>query len=316
MEQARRFLLARITVDWQSADMRGSMSAPSDSRPSSQRVGDGSLIPGSRAPIRPRSTTLVARGATLAVVVGALALLVHRVTAGDSRTIVVTPAVRAELERRFRDQNDGRSATAAEMGEAIRQWERDEALYREALREGLDRSDASIRIALADRMRARATGPIATREPTDADLDRWLASHRRQYESELRYDYAAVSFPRSDPDSPAEIEGDELALNNGADTRMLARPATAGQLTARELARRFGAEIAAGIQRLPIGRWHRLDGPDDLMLVRVKAVEGGLPRADDLRRRMIADWTAAQHEEAQQRAVQAIVDRYRIEDQR
>jgi hypothetical protein len=265
--------------------------------------------------MRTRPLTLVAKGAMVAVVAGGLGLLVHRLTAGDSRTIVVTPELRAELERRFREQNHGRSATAREMGEAIRNWERDEALYREALREGLDRSDATIRIALADKVRSRATRALTTREPTDADLDRWLASHRRQYESELRYDYTAVSFPRSDPDSPAEIEGDQLALNNGADTRMLARPVTAGKLTARELARRFGPEMAAGIQRLPIGRWHRLDGSGDLMLVRVRAVEGGLPRADDLRRRVIADWTAAQHEEAQDQAVQAIMDRYRIEDQ-
>jgi len=265
--------------------------------------------------VQTRATTLLVKTAALALGVGLLLVLVHRlVTGGDARTIVVTPEVKTDLERRFREQNDGRSPTAAEMGEAIRRWERDEALYREALREGLDRSDAVIRSALADRVRARATGALAPREPTSADLDRWLASHRRKYETELRYDYVAVSFPRSDPDSPAEIEGDELALNNGADTKLLGRPVTAGKLTAKELAQRFGGDLGPRIQRLPLGGWHRLDGRDDLMLVRVNAVQGGLPGAADLRRRMIADWSAAQHEEAQDQAVQAIVDRYRIQD--
>ena len=264
-----------------------------------------------------RTTTTLAKVTVPVLVVAALLLVVHRLIAGgDSRTIVVTPSVKEELEQRLREQNDGRSPTAAELGEAIRDWERDEALYREAVREGLDHSDATIRNALADRVRARAGRAIAKREPTGEDLDRWLADHRRQYEKELRYDYAAVSFPRSDPQSPAEREGDELALMNGADPKVLGRPITAGKLTTNELARRLGAEVAAGVKRLPIGGWHRLDGPDDLLLVRVKAVEGGLPRADDLRRRMTEDWQAAQEKEAQNQAVQAIVDRYRIVDDR
>ncbi len=266
--------------------------------------------------MRTRTTATLAKVTVPLLVAVALLVVVHRLIAGDARTIVVTPGVKEELEQRFRDQNDGRSPTVAELGAAIRDWERDEALYREALREGLDHSDATIRNALADRVRARAARAIEKREPTDEDLDRWLAVHRRQYELELRYDYAVVVFPRSDPESPAEREGDELALMNGADPKVLGRPVAAGKLTANDLGRQFGAEVAAGIKRLPIGGWHRLDGPDDLLLVRVKTVEGGLPRADDLRRRMTADWAAAQEKEVQEQAVQAIVDRYRIVDDR
>ena len=251
----------------------------------------------------------------LLVVAAVLSLfLVHRLYGGSSRTIVVSPGLKAELEQRFRDENDGRSPTATELGEAIRGWQRDEALYREALREGLDRSDATIRKALVDRVRAHAAGAISKREPTDEDLDRWLEDHRRQYEAQQRYRVVVVSFPRSDPDSPAEIEGDELALSNGADPNVLARPVYNGELTAGELAQRFGVDMATGVQQMPVGRWRRLDGPSDLRLVLIHGVQGGLPPAADLRRRMIVDWTAAQEKEAQDQAVQAIVDRYQIEE--
>jgi hypothetical protein len=52
-----------------------------------------------------------------------------------------------------------------------------------------------------------------------------------------------------------------------------------------------------------------------LLLVRVNAVEGGLPDADELRRRMVADWSFAEQQRAADQAVQAIVDRYRFEVQ-
>jgi hypothetical protein len=234
------------------------------------------------------------------------------VVRSGARTIVVSPAVKAELEERFREQHDGRSPTATELGEALRRWEQDEALYREALREGLDRKDETIRKALADKVRERAVRAVAKREPTDEELARWQAGHRGQYQGGLRYDYVVVSFPRNDPDSPAEIEGVELALGNGADPKVLARPMATGNATAEELGQRFGAAMASTIRRMPLGRWRRVDGPNDLMLVRVNAVDGGQPRAEDARRRAMADWAAAEEEQAQDQAVQAILDRYDI----
>jgi hypothetical protein len=64
---------------------------------------------------------------------------------------------------------------------------------------------------------------------------------------------------------------------------------------------------------LPVGRWQRLEGDRDLLLVRVNAVDGGLPSADELHQRLIADWMYAEHKQATDQAVQAIVAKYRIE---
>src|SRR5512141_907447 len=84
------------------------------------------------------------------LVLGALLFVAHRLIVGDPRSIVVSAGVRADLERRFRDANHGRAPTAAELNREIRTWERDEALYREALRDRLDRNDSTIRALLAD----------------------------------------------------------------------------------------------------------------------------------------------------------------------
>lgn len=248
-------------------------------------------------------------------VVGALLFVAHRLVVGDPRVVVVTPGVRAEVERRFRDSH-ARPPGPAELDDELSRWKRDEALYREALRDGLDRNDGTIRTILADRVRARASLGIPDRAPSAAELDRWLATHRSLYETPRRYDYGAVAFARTEKSASDAREKYERALKDGADPRALGRPIVGGDLTAEDLKERLGPTLAAQIAGLPVGQWRRLESDKDLLLARVNAVEGGLPSADELHKRLLADWMFAEHKQAGDQAVQAIVDRYRFEERR
>jgi hypothetical protein len=234
----------------------------------------------------------------------------------DERVIVVSPGVKADLERRFRDRN-GRPPSSSELESELRVWKRDEALYREALRDRLDRDDATIRTVLADRVRARAALAIPRRDPTDAELDRWLSTHRSVYETPRRYDYQSVGFPRAEASASLQLKKYAQALKEGAKPTALGRPIggpiLGGNLTAADLEERFGVGLAARIQGLPIGQWQRLETEDKLLLVRLNAVEGGLPGANELHQRLVADWSFAERQRAVDEAVQAIVDRYRFE---
>src|SRR5580692_3305322 len=143
--------------------------------------------------------------------IGALLFVAHRLVVGDPRVIVVTPGVRAEVARRFRDSH-ARPADPSELDGELRGWEREEALYREALRDHLDRNDATIRKFLADSVRAREALGIPKREPTEGELEQWFASHRILYETPRRYDYGAVAFAKTDRAASAERETYERAL--------------------------------------------------------------------------------------------------------
>jgi hypothetical protein len=244
---------------------------------------------------------------------GALLFVAHRLVVGDPRVVVVTPGVKAEVARRFRDSHE-RPPTPAELEQALGAWRREEALYREAVRDRLDRNDATIRTVLADRERARAAVGPPPPEPTAAELDRWFAAYRSLYETPRRYDYGTVAFPRTDKTAAAAREKYELALKAGADPRALGRPIVGGNLTAEELRERVGPALAAVIAGMPVGRGQRFENEKELLLVWVNAVEGGLPAADELHKRLVADWLYAEHTQATDRAVQAIVDRYRFED--
>src|SRR6187399_2211156 len=79
--------------------------------------------------------------------IGALLFLGHRWFVGDPRTITTTPAIEAELRRRFQGLN-GREPGPWELEAAVHDWERDEALFREALHERLDRDDPMVRAVL------------------------------------------------------------------------------------------------------------------------------------------------------------------------
>ncbi len=246
-------------------------------------------------------------------VIGAVLLIGHRLVAGDSRTIVVSGGVKAGLERRFVDQN-GRPPTPPELANAVETWKRDEALYREALSEHLDRDDPAVRTALADKMRALAALEIKKREPSEAELDRFFATHKRQYELPTRYDYEAIVFSKTDPAAAKEREDYERALSGGQDARTLGRPIIGGVLAAAELDQRFGAALGERVRGLPIGHFERLESDKALLLVRLNRVEGGLPSREALHARLVADWTFAEEQRAIDRAVQRIVERYRFEE--
>ncbi len=260
-----------------------------------------------------RAARLAAEPIVHFFLIGALLFVAHRLIVGDPRVIVVTPGVRAEVERRFRDSH-ARPADPSELDGELRGWEREEALYREALRDHLDRNDATIRKFLADCVRSREALAIPRRQPTDADLESWLATHRSLYETPRRYDYGTVAFAKTDRAASAERDEYERSLKGGTDPRTLGRSIIGGNLTAEQLNERVGPALAAQIESLPIGRGQRFENEKELLLVWVNAVAGGLPSADELHKRLLADWTYAEHKQAVDVALQAIVDRYRVEE--
>ena len=244
---------------------------------------------------------------------GALLFLAHRAFVGAPRTVTVTRAVRTDLSRLFQDVN-GREPTADELASEIRKWQTDEALSREAVREHLDRDDPGIRTILADKMRLRASFEVPRREPTDGELDAWLAGHRDRYQMPLRYDFEFVAFPRSAPRAREDLEAFERDVLAGKSPAGLGRPVIGGNLTAAELKDRVDAALAARIPALPPGgAWQRLETPQSHFLVRLKAVGGGVPTRQQLGERLVEDWKRDTVQQATDRILQRTLDRYHFE---
>lgn len=245
--------------------------------------------------------------------IGALLFALHRSFVGDPRSIIITPGLKAELARRFEDAR-GRAPTPLELDADLRQWVRDEAVFREALRRGLDRDDPAIRGALVAKMRAIALAEITERSPTDEELQGWLASHRERYEAPLRYDFEYLAFSRAAGDAAAERERFERAMGDGAAPASLGRPVIGGNLTLVDMKGRVAPELVERLPSFPPGQWQRVDTTQDLLLARVKRIDGGLRSFDALRPVLVADWSRATQQDAVERILQRSVDEYRVEE--
>jgi len=265
--------------------------------------------PGERAP-----TSLFREPLLHFFVVGLLLFLAQRFLHEDPRDIVVTSNVKADLARRFEDVQ-GHPPDALELSQEVKKWSRDEALFREAMRRGLEQDDAAVRSVLVDKMQALAAAEVSDPTPTSADLDAWLAQNSRRYERPIRYEFEFLTVDLKEQ-GKSQILRLEQALAAGEPPHQLGQPLRSAHLEARAMQGRIPQELATAIPQLRPGTWHQVDGVGEMWLVRVKRKTGGLPPKAEIMDSLRMDLIAA----LRQRKVEAILERtvrlYHVEEQR
>jgi hypothetical protein len=234
---------------------------------------------------------------------------VQGLAAGDGRTIVVTPALTADIVRRLHDQL-GRAPSREEAEAAIEAWQTDEAVYREAVRDGLDRNDPTVRSVLIGKIRERALLQARIPEPTQTELDEYLAAHRAQFETPLIYEHQYVVLPKSARATPS---GYLTQLRAGATPASLGLRSTAANVDRERIEQTFGRDVAEKITHLPLGQWQEIEDRDQWLLVELIAVRGGLPPAEGLRAQLTAAIMGERQEQAVAKALRGIAERYRFE---
>jgi hypothetical protein len=245
-------------------------------------------------------------------VLAAAAFLAHRLVLGDPHTIELTPRLKADLVRRYQDQI-GRPPTSAEVEACVAAWKVDEALYREALRQGLDRDEPTVRNLLISTLRERLMLQTRLPEPTEAELQHYLEQHRADYETPLIFEHEFVAFPKQ-PGAERERDKYERSLAAGATPASLGLRSTAANVDRARIEREFGPEVADKIQHLPTGQWQKLETGDRLLLVKLHGIQGGLAAPALLHQQLLAGFQAAKRQEALERVSQEIARRYRFEE--
>jgi len=245
--------------------------------------------------------------------IAAAALLVQRLIVGDAHAIELTPALKADLLRRYHDQM-GRAATPAEAEGVLTNWKTEEVLYREALRERLDRDDSTVRNLLIGKMRERLLLQTPLGEPSEADLQQFLEQHRGDYEMPLIYEHEYVVFPKQEPGAEQLRAKYERQLAAGATPTSLGLRSTVANVNRDRIEQEFGPTVADQIRSLPAGQWHELETNDRLLLVKVNGMQGGLAPPAVLHEQLLAGFQAAEAQKAVERATQAVAQRYRFEE--
>lgn len=241
----------------------------------------------------------------------------HRVVAGPTRDAAIVvdgawvAAMAAELTRAA-----GRPPGAEELSAALEDAADEERLYREGLALGLDREDPIVRRRVIQKTRFLAEDRGAARPVEDAELAAWLDAHPERYRAPARVAITQV-FVAGERHADPEGEARRLlaALSGGAAPEGLGDPSPHGQrLRLRPLAAladMFGAEFAAAVEPLDVGRWSPAPGRGGWHVVRVDDREPErLPALSELRPRLQADLLESRRREAARAALEALRRRY------
>ncbi|MEM7688763.1 MAG: peptidylprolyl isomerase [Pseudomonadota bacterium] len=206
----------------------------------------------------------------------------------------------------------GRSPTDAELDAAIDAFVREEVLYREALRLGLDESDAIVRRRLVSKMDLSASLAAETAEPTDDVLRDYLAENKERY-ADLGRENAMVTFEQTF--FPSEVAARAALGRNGAGGAPTSLPRVLEASPMRDVEARFGQQFASELAALEPGEewqgplasgfgWHA---------VRLTQRDASPPVFEALRVVLANDWRSDQIKARKQRAYDVLAGAYRID---
>lgn len=243
------------------------------------------------------------------------AALSWRVAPDDpaSRTIRLTRDDQARLSVNFAEVM-GRPPTEAELDALIDRWVREEVLYREALRLGLDEGDAVVRKRLAQKMDVIAASAADAEAPDSATLQKWLRDHPDRFAQDMALTFDQLYFT-----SRGRAVVAKTLLEGGANWTKVGDPVSLPahfEAASREtVSDEMGPEFTHSLEGLsPATTWH---GPIESALgwhlVRLTAKQpGALPPLAAVRKRVEDDWRAETGRLRQDSAFKTLRDAYTV----
>ena len=257
-----------------------------------------------------------------------LALFLLFAVAGDfggerDDAIVVSEAQLERLVTTF-ERQWRRPPTQDELTGLVEALIREEVLYREALRLGLERDDTIIRRRLAQKMEFLSEDLASSIQPDEEALRKFFAEHPERYEDPLRVSFTHIYFnedARNDAAGDARVvlaELQEAEVSPGrapelGDRFMLQYDYP--DKSEAEIGRHFGGEFAAAVMALEEPGWHGpLRSGYGLHLVHLQGRQpASMPAFEEVRERVVSDFEVDLRERANDAFYEGLRRRYRIE---
>lgn len=233
-------------------------------------------------------------------------------------SIVVDDALRERLASDYLRVH-GAPPSDTELDTAVQTWVVEEALYREALLLGLDRGDEIVRRRLIQKMRFITDGVAAVDEPTDAELEEYLAANSEDYAVQARFAFEHVYFATGRRGEAAEEDCRAFLATvgaDGADVEPTGDPHVHGRVFANhgldEIGARFGRTFVEELGAAPPGRWYgpvRSSTGYHAVVVH-STVQARSARLDEVRDRVASDWRDDRRRERSAAAIETLVAAY------
>jgi hypothetical protein len=214
------------------------------------------------------------------------------VSPGDSggRRIVITQGVVDDLVTQHVAAR-GREPSTTELNHLIESYVRDEILYREGVRLGLERDDIVVKRRVRQKIEMIAEEDASTRAPTDADLSAYLTANQARFVQPaiLTFDQVFIGKPTLLPH------------------RMTRTPA---DLVARD----FGASFVAALEKVPVGEWvGPIDSSFGAHYVRVsERTPAAVPQFAAVRGHVVREWENERRQRARNDAYTKMRGEYQV----
>jgi hypothetical protein len=231
--------------------------------------------------------------------------LMQRDDAPEAGRIVVTPGKIASLRASF-SRVWQRPPSPSELDGLLQDYIREEVLAREAMALGLDRDDTVIRRRLRQKMEFVANDLAAPAEPSEAELEEFLAQHPDLFRvSALQQDAARLL-------AALHQAGAQADFPKLGDVTLLSPELT--DVPASEVTRQFGEAFTREVTQVPEGRWH---GPVissyGMHLVYVQdRMSGRMPELPEVREQVARAWADARRRENNEQFYQNLLKRYSV----
>ena len=256
------------------------------------------------------------------LLLGAAVFAVDRWLDGDGagRVVTVTEEQIGAIRERWAAQW-GRPPTGREFEGLIDEAVREEILYREAQRRGLDRDDPIIRRRLAQKMMFLLEDSAEAPAAAGVDIEAYYAAHAERYRGPRRTAFRHVFLSRerrADPAGDAAAFLRRVRAGGGDGWRQLGDPFVLlreyADRTDQEIAELFGGGFATALPSIPPGGWEGpVESAHGLHLVQVVGrTEPRLPALDEVRDRVAEDLLESRRRERNEAALRALRERYEI----
>ena len=236
--------------------------------------------------------------------------------------IVVTPEQRTRLAESYRQQY-GSSPGNRQFDTLLRNYVREEILYREALALGLDRDDEIVRRRLAQKITFLQQDLAFFETPTETEVRAWYDSHRDRYTEPERRSFTHIYFSpdAGDAEARARAEQTRTRVAHAQDVRDPglgdAFPGSTDlvDIDADTAERLFGkSELKDAIYTSPIGTWsgpYRSGFGWHLIYVTRATTDQALAY-DDVRDRARQDFEDSRRISLNQAAIDTVARRYEV----
>lgn len=192
----------------------------------------------------------------------------------------------------------GRPPTREELASLVDDFVSEEVGYREAVAMGLDADDTIVRRRMRQKLEFLIEDDAASHDPTDAELQAWLDTHRDEYRLPERRALRQVlaSADKRGATTAADAQGWLASLKSGADPAKLGDnsmlPAAMPLTTQEGVAAMFGGDFAkAAFANQGQGWFGPVSSPFGQHLVMVVDTQPGRAVSlGEIRDRIRADW--------------------------